>query len=146
MFGIGYGNYGDYAGLVAHNSFVHSFVELGFFGGTFFFGMFFFALYSLYKMASIHPDLRHPEITRMKPYVMGILAGWSTGLLTLSRCYVPPTFMVLGTVAAYLNYVNFTLRPHGMLVYFDREHVTYMVISSAALFVSIYAVILVLGR
>ena len=34
------------AGLVAHNSFVHAFVELGLFGGTFFFGCFFFTALS----------------------------------------------------------------------------------------------------
>ena len=33
----------DLAGLVAHNSFVHAYVELGFLGGTFFFGCFLFA-------------------------------------------------------------------------------------------------------
>ena len=43
LFGIGEGMYEGLANYVAHNSYVHAFVELGLFGGTMFVGCFFFA-------------------------------------------------------------------------------------------------------
>ena len=44
LFGIGAGMYPDFVdGRVAHNSFVHAFVELGIFGGVIFLGAFWFA-------------------------------------------------------------------------------------------------------
>ena len=50
IFGLGEGMYDDVAGLVAHNSYIHAFVELGYVGGTFFLGCFFFAAYGLWKI------------------------------------------------------------------------------------------------
>jgi putative inorganic carbon (hco3(-)) transporter len=39
LFGVGFGRYTDFHGLVAHNSFVHTLGELGLFGSFFFVGM-----------------------------------------------------------------------------------------------------------
>ncbi|MBL4884041.1 MAG: O-antigen ligase family protein [Planctomycetaceae bacterium] len=47
LFGIGEGMYEGLANYVAHNSYVHAFVELGVFGGTMFVGCFFFAAYGI---------------------------------------------------------------------------------------------------
>ncbi len=58
MFGIGYGMYADEVGHVAHNSFVHCYVELGLFGGTMFFGCFYFALRTLWMQRE------QPEVER----------------------------------------------------------------------------------
>src|SRR6185436_17415148 len=104
LFGIGMDEYIKHAGYVAHNSFVHAFVELGYFGGTLFFGSFFFAVLALYRMSKLNA-IRDPrsELGRLHPYLAAMLAGWSTGLLTLSRCYVVPTYIVLGTIAVFIN-------------------------------------------
>src|SRR4051794_30680512 len=50
VFGIGKGQYAEEVGLVAHNSFLHCYVELGFFGGTLFFGAFFCAFWALWRL------------------------------------------------------------------------------------------------
>ena len=42
VFGIGYREYAEQVGQVAHNSFVHCYAELGFFGGTIFLAAFAF--------------------------------------------------------------------------------------------------------
>lgn len=107
FFGIGEGEYGNAVGLVAHNSYVHSFVELGMFGGAVFFGCFYFPACAMYRIKRSGMPLSHPELARMFPYVAAILAGWCMGMASLSRCYVAPTYMVAGVAAAYLNLVGY---------------------------------------
>jgi hypothetical protein len=133
FFGIGEGMYPDVAGLVAHNSYVHSFVELGFFGGMLFFGCFFFPAYAIYRIKRDGVPIEHPELTRMLPYIGAILAGWSMGMTSLSRCYVPPTYMVAGVCAAYLNLAGFHRRVPGPLQTFNRYSARRLVFSSAGL-------------
>jgi hypothetical protein len=111
LFGIGEGVYPDVAGHVAHNSFVHSYVELGFFGGTLFFGCFFLPAFTFYLMKRHNFQIADPELRRMFPYVAAILAEWCMGMCSLSRCYVPPTYMVAGIAAAFVNLVGY-YRPH----------------------------------
>lgn len=107
FFGIGEGEYGNAVGLVAHNSYIHSFVELGFFGGALFFGCFFFPAYAIYRMKRTGMRIPHPELARLFPYIAAILAGWCMGMASLSRCYVPPTYLVAGIAAAYLNLAGY---------------------------------------
>jgi len=107
LFGIGEGVYPDVAGYVAHNSFVHAFVELGFFGGTLFFGCFFIPGFTFYLMKRNHFRIENPELQRMFPYVAAIFAEWCMGMCSLSRCYVPPTYMICGIAAAFINLVGF---------------------------------------
>lgn len=103
IFGIGYGNYGQYAGQVAHNSFIHCFAELGFFGGVLFLGAFYYAIATMYRMRSSEVVLLDPELTRMRPYLMAMIAAYATGILTLSRSYIVLTYMVLGLATAYFQ-------------------------------------------
>jgi hypothetical protein len=106
-FGIGEGRYPEVAGLQAHNSYVHAFVELGFFGGTMFFGCFLFAVWAFYRLKRDQIQIRDPELVRMMPFVAAITAGWCMGMATLSRVYVPPTYMIVGVAAAYINLAGF---------------------------------------
>ena len=50
LFGIGSERYADYAGHVAHNSFIHGYTELGLVGGTLFLGAFYLAAWSLVRL------------------------------------------------------------------------------------------------
>jgi O-antigen ligase len=106
-FGIGEGRYYEVAGLVAHNSYIHAFVELGFFGGCMFFGCFLFGAWAFLRLVRDRIPIRDPELARMMPYMAGMLGGWCTGMATLSRCYVPPTYMIVGAVAAYINLAGY---------------------------------------
>jgi len=146
LFGIGQGTYNDLAGLVAHNSFVHTFVELGLFGGTLFFGCFFFAALGLHRMASPRVCTEHSELARLRPYMAGILTGWCVSMLSLSRCYVPPTYMVVGMSAAYLNLVNRSAIASQPLLRFDRKHVILLATSSMLLLASLFVVVKMFAR
>lgn len=146
LFGIGQGTYQDIAGLVAHNSYVHSYVELGFFGGTFFFGCFFFAGLALYRVTDPKLELRHPELRRFAPYLAGILAGWGVGMFSLSRCYVVPTYMVIGMAASFIALAGPHLTRACWLIAWNKEHIQKLLVSSACLLVFLYVFVKVFAR
>jgi O-antigen ligase len=103
IFGIGRGEFVEKIGLVTHNSYLHSFTELGFIGGTCFLGAFFLSLYQLHRLPKLCPGFGAAEIDRFRPWLFAILAGFAGGLMTLSRAYAVPTFLVLGLATAYLR-------------------------------------------
>lgn len=151
VFGIGMGHYADLAGLVAHNSYLHAFVEMGLFGGTLYFGLYFFSFLALWRMtkAPISPELQLRieqdrslrEFVRMQPYVAAILADWAIGTFTLSRCYVVPTYLVFGLAAVYVTLWQQHVNEGRLIVWFDRPHATRLLGSSLAMLFGIYLIL-----
>lgn len=107
LLGIGEGQYTEISTHVAHNSYVHSFVELGFVGGSLFFGCFFLPAFTFLLMKMNKFEIHNPELKRWFPYIAAILASWCMGMCSLSRCYVPPTYMIAGICASFVNLVGF---------------------------------------
>jgi len=141
LFGIGMNKYADIAELVAHNSFVHAYVELGFFGGTLFFGCFFFAALALYRLLRAPPECHErfePELVRFAPFLAAILLATTVGLFSLSRCYVVPTFLVFGIAAAFINLTRFRRPAARPVVMWNQFHVTRLVGSSGALLAGLF--------
>ncbi len=107
LFGIGMGNHEQYHKHVAHNSFIHSYGELGIIGGTLFLGAFLFALKGLLdlrvKSESELADDEDAELRRIHPFLMASLVAYCVGICFLSRCYVVPTYMMLGVALAYMR-------------------------------------------
>jgi O-antigen ligase len=103
VFGIGYQKYADEAGLMAHNSYVNSFTELGFVGGTLFLGAFYLAGWSLGRVGARPGPVRAAELRRLRPYLLATVVGYAAAMLSLSRAYVVPTYMTLGLAAVYLR-------------------------------------------
>jgi putative inorganic carbon (HCO3(-)) transporter len=101
--GVGYDQYTEYHYMVAHNSFVHTFAELGLIGAFIFVGMF----YWYFKGLSLIPD----SAEEFLPWRRALLAS-AVGVLTcgwfLSRQYVPIYYVMLGLGA---NAVNLTVLP-----------------------------------
>jgi hypothetical protein len=85
---------------------VQSYTELGFVGGTFFVGAFYLAVLLPYLAGRQHSDLPEGELRRVRPYLIGIIAGYVMGLTLSSRNYTQPTFMMLGLAAIYLSFVG----------------------------------------
>ncbi|MDX1969707.1 MAG: O-antigen ligase family protein [Planctomycetaceae bacterium] len=138
IFGIGHNMYADLAGLVAHNSFVHAYVELGIVGGTLFFGCYFFAFLQIYRLGQLKEPVWHPELRRMRPYVAAVLAGWCMSMFSLSRCYIVPTYLMLGMAAAYLNLCWIHTPQQRPLVVWDRWQFLRLSTASAATFIGLY--------
>ncbi len=126
VFGTGAGTYADIAQLVAHNSYIHSFVELGIFGGTFFLGCYYFSAVILCRIGREPPlpgqesDRRLSELARFHPYMAAIIANWGLGMLSLSRCYVAPPYLVFGLVAVFAAIWSRYRENPEPLVRFDR--------------------------
>ena len=123
LFGIGEGKYEEvsWMGLKAHNSYVHSFVELGVFGGLLFFSCAFFPALAYYRVRSSGHYVRDPTLRRLLPYIPATLAGFCFALCALSRCYTPATYMVFGTSAVYVNLLGYELRPPQPIVRLSRR-------------------------
>jgi hypothetical protein len=138
LFGVGHNMYAEIAGLVAHNSFIHAYVELGVLGGTLFFGCWYFAALQLYRMGRLPEPVWHPELVRMRPYIGALLAGWCMSMTSLSRSYVVPTFMVIGIAAAYLNLVWIHTPAGKPLVLWNRSQFWRLAGASALTFVGFY--------
>jgi O-antigen ligase len=96
-------------GLIAHNSYVQAFTELGFFGGALFVGAFVLALTMLARPIDA-PDAPPPDddpdridLERFRPYLLAATAGYAICLCSLSLNYISTTYMVLGLTAAYVR-------------------------------------------
>jgi hypothetical protein len=145
--GIGMNEYVERFGLVAHNSFVHAFVELGWFGGTMFFGGFFFCGLALMRRLRLAACVRagraapqEEESVRMAGYLLALLASWTIGLMSLSRCYVVPTYLVLGLITAYLAMRGAQTGWPRPLVAWDRPHAARLAAASTALLAFFFVV------
>lgn len=145
LFGIGQGVFDDAVGIAAHNSFLHTFVELGLFGGTLFLGCFAFTALALYRLRGSRDSAHDPELARFAPYLAALLAGWCAGLFTLSRCYVVPTYLIVGLGAVFTTLMNGQLRPPRFLVVWDRLHVQHLLAGSAAVFVGLHVFVKLFG-
>lgn len=106
IFGTGYGTYPEIAGLVAHNSFVHAFVELGLFGGIAFVGAFWYVLWHLYKLKGREDEILEPGLRKLRPCLLAGTAGACLGMMTVSRCYIQPTYFLLGMGMCFLKIVD----------------------------------------
>lgn len=146
LFGIGEGRFIELSDHVAHNSYIHAFVELGFAGGTLFFGAFFIPALTFFLMKRHDFQIDHPELRRMFPYIAAILADWLMGMSSLSRCYVPSTYLIAGLCAAYINLVGFyRLHPRPLLV-LNARTVKPWLACSGALLVGAYLFVRVFAR
>lgn len=146
LFGIGQGTYGDIAGLVAHNSYVHAYVELGIFGGTFFVGMFFFAFLGMYRIYLARNEIQDREFRRLCPYILAMLSAWSMGLFSLSRCYVVPTYMMLGLPACFIQLGEQRLRPPRHVTLWNQWHVVRLAGVSMGTLLFFYVFVKVFAR
>jgi hypothetical protein len=110
IFGIGFNSYADQVGQVAHNSFVHAFVELGLVGGAIFLGTFWFAAISFWKLRQrIKNEGRFTTsvaFRRLHPYLATILCGFAVSMFSLSRAYVEPVYLGLGVANVYFLDAN----------------------------------------
>ncbi len=103
LFGIGMGELREQIGFVAHNSFVQTYAEQGYFGGTIFAGAFYTGIYSVLRLLRHDAGSLDPAVRQMGPYLLAVLSSYCLGMFALSRAETVPTYMVLGIATAYLE-------------------------------------------
>ncbi|MDB5357474.1 MAG: hypothetical protein JWN24_3927 [Phycisphaerales bacterium] len=102
LFGIGQGNLADTIGMVAHNSYVHSYAELGFFGGTVFVGAFYLAFTEISALRPAKTPRVPAELRALRLCLLPVLGAYMMGIYSLSRGYGNSTYLVLGFAGAFL--------------------------------------------
>lgn len=101
LVGIGVDEFQENVRHVAHNSYVHAFVETGVLGGGVFVSLFALAAWGLYRAGRPGPPAT--RLAGVRPYLFGMVFGYAAGLFSLSRNFVVPTYLVLGLASAYLS-------------------------------------------
>ena len=104
ILGAGFGQYTEYNDIVAHNSFVHSFGELGIVGGFCFTGMFFWLFRGL-AAVPVKDDAR-VSVGRARLFLWGdhlfmACFGLAVSMIFLSRQYTVIVFIFLAMGASY---------------------------------------------
>lgn len=103
VFGIGVDEFAKVgANLVAHNSYLHGFTEMGVFGGLFFVGAVYFPLAALYRLRTGEHRIIDDSMRHLHPYLFGALAAYATGMMSLTVLYLMPPYAILGLGTAFL--------------------------------------------
>jgi hypothetical protein len=85
----------------------------------------------------------NPEVLRIRPYLLGFVAAYVVGMLSLSRAYIAPTYMIPALAVAYaglpeiarrLPPLRFDLRLVLRLVLFSL-----LILTAFHIFVQIFA-------
>jgi putative inorganic carbon (hco3(-)) transporter len=106
-FGIGVDQYAGEFGIVAHNSFVHAYVEMGLIGGTFFLGVFCLSALGMGKIREEVVAGEDPLVKSLYPFVFAMVVGYAAGCYTISRNFVLPTYMILGFAGSYIAFTSY---------------------------------------
>lgn len=101
VFGVGFGHCMDSVVQVVHNSYLHAFVELGYFGGTAFLGAVLLSFLTLLRIGPLRTRGLDKEMSRLWCFLLAGVGCYAFGIMSLSRCYVIPTFTTLGLATAY---------------------------------------------
>jgi hypothetical protein len=142
--GIGYKEYAEQVGQVAHNSFLHAFVELGFVGGLMFFGVFAVVGWSLSNLLRFRNEIDSAGLKHFLPYLIAVFAAYAIAMMSLSRCYVAPTYLIAGSAAAYERLA----RPQTSLppIVFNGKVMHSLAVASVGFLASMYFYIKVIHR
>lgn len=105
VLGIGWAMFWERLYIVAHNSFVHSFVELGFVGGTLFVGCFYLPAVNIYNLGRGDHSRVAPELMSWRAGLLAVLVSYAVGLCSLSRSYTVSTYLILGLAGTYCNMI-----------------------------------------
>jgi putative inorganic carbon (hco3(-)) transporter len=98
--GLAPGYYVREQSLLAHNSYINAYVELGIIGGGFFSCALFLGLWLIHK--TFKDPSAAPWAKALGPYIFGAVASYAVGCYSLSRNFHIPTYLVIGIAASFV--------------------------------------------
>jgi O-antigen ligase len=99
--GLGIGWYANEYRMMAHNSFVQAYVELGLFGGGVFLGMFVLGARLVDRLGrGIDAP---PWVVQARHYAFASLVGYAVGCFSLTRNFIVPTYLTIGIASVLLE-------------------------------------------
>jgi O-antigen ligase len=110
LFGIGEGLLVEELDVVAHNSFLQCYAELGILGGTAFVACFLAAGIGLWLIrdateneSDAVPSAEDREQSHFRIFIFSALVAYTAGMLTISRQFVTPTYLILAMATSAQN-------------------------------------------
>jgi hypothetical protein len=102
-------------------------------------GAFYLAVAGLKRLNAARPPAIEADLWRLRPYIISVVVGTIVGMLSSTRSYVIPTYLILGMAAAYMR-----LTAHNGVVpplRFDRPLMKKLAKVSLITFVATYCYI-----
>ena len=106
VFGIGMNQYAEKFHILAHNSYVQCYVELGIIGGMFFFALSYLPARALQAKRTNEVQNLDPEAIRLRPVILAILISTIVGMVSSTRSYSIPTYLIVGLCSSYLRILS----------------------------------------
>jgi len=124
--------------MIAHNSYLQAFADLGVVGGCLFTGAFFVAGWSLYRLNTKDSLIIDPELNAVQPYLLACLTAYCLGMMSLSISYMIPTYLMLALVVAYTRLAQKTALVTPAPLRFDPPLLLRIVAAGIFILFSIY--------
>ncbi|MBN9519683.1 O-antigen ligase family protein [bacterium] len=103
LFGTGQGTFPELAGQAAHNSFIEAYAEIGLLGGSCFFAAVAYPVWALWRLRRRLDPQRQPGLCRLRGYLLASLVTQTVGMMSLSRIYTQPTYLLIGLGTVFLG-------------------------------------------
>ena len=96
----------DYSGQVSHNSFLQAFAETGLPGGYLFLSAYAIAVLGILRTGRRSVRIVDPDLQKLMPVLVAATVCYCVGMMSLTRNYVIPTYLILGIATVYLRMVR----------------------------------------
>jgi hypothetical protein len=113
VFGVGVNQAGKHLNKAVHNSFIQTYADLGFLGGTLLVGAFYYAFRRLIQLQRRSERVPDPELDFIRPFILAALTGYSLTMMTTNHPYEAGTYGILGIAMAYIRLADADQPPPG---------------------------------
>lgn len=100
ILGVGTNRTEEFIGKAVHGSFVQTYSDLGFLGGTLWVGAFYHSYRRLFQLQARGRSVPDPDLDFMRPFIMAAVTGYVIVMMSTNHPYHVTTYWVLALAAA----------------------------------------------